>query len=91
MLRDVASARSMLPLMKKMGGNTLCGADIRSASREHMERSFQQRRQGIVGDCRQLTSDVDSYNQNHNIGEDIQLVLDFTLDIEEYEALKAIA
>jgi hypothetical protein len=66
-------------------------ADIRSATREHMERSFQQRRQGIVGDCRQLKSDVDSYNQNHNIGEDIQLVLDFTLDMEEYEALKAIA
>lgn len=27
-------------------------ADLRVASREHMERSFQQRRQGIVGDCR---------------------------------------
>jgi hypothetical protein len=56
-----------------------------------MERSFQQRRQGIVGDCRQLKSDVDSYNHNHNTGEDIQLVLDFTADMEEYEALKAIA
>lgn len=29
-------------------------ADLRAASRDHMERSFQQRRQVIVGDCRQL-------------------------------------
>ena len=66
-------------------------ADIRLASHDHMERSFQQRRQGIVGDCRQLKADVDSYNQNQNAGEVIQLVLDFTSDMEEYEALKAIA
>lgn len=66
-------------------------ADIRVASREHMERSFQQRRQGIVGDCRQLKADVDSYNQNQNRGEAIQLVLDFTYDMAEYEALEAIA
>lgn len=56
-----------------------------------MERSFQQRRQGIVGDCRQLKADVDSYNQNQNEGEAIQLILDFSPDMEEYEALKAIA
>lgn len=66
-------------------------ADIRVASRDHMERSFQQRRQGIVGDCRQLKADVDSYNQNQNRGEALQLVLDFTDDMAEYEALKAIA
>jgi hypothetical protein len=66
-------------------------ADVRIASRDHMERSFQQRRQGIVGDCRQLKTDVDSYNQNQNSGEAIQLILDFTSDMEEYEALKAIA
>jgi hypothetical protein len=66
-------------------------ADIRMASRDHMERSFQQRRQGIVGDCRQLKTDVDSYNENQNRDETIQLVLDFTEDVAEYEALKAIA
>jgi hypothetical protein len=52
-----------------------------------MEVAFQQRRQQVVGDCRQLKADVDSYNQNYNIGEAIQLVLDFTLDVEELEAL----
>lgn len=66
-------------------------ADIRAASRDHMEQAFQQRRQGIVRDCRQLKADVDSYNQNQNTGEAIQLVLDFTDDIAEYEALKAVA
>jgi hypothetical protein len=66
-------------------------ADLRVATREHMERSFQQRRQGIVGDCRQLKTDVDSYNDNQNSGESIQLVLDFTDDVAEYEALKVVA
>ena len=55
------------------------------------ERSFQQRRQGIVGHCRQLKTDVDSYNDNQNTGGPIQLVLDFTDDMAEYEALKAVA
>ena len=65
--------------------------DLRVATREHMERSFQQRRQGIVGDCRQLKTDVDSYNENQNRGETIQLILDFTDDIAEYEALQSVA
>ena len=64
-------------------------ADIRSASREHMQVAFQQRRQQIVGDCRQLKSDVDSYNENYNSGEAIQTVFDFTEDLEELEAFAA--
>jgi hypothetical protein len=64
---------------------------MRTAPREHMEVAFQQRRQQIVGDCRQLKWDVDSYNQNHNAGEELQMVFDFTLDLEEIEALAAIA
>ena len=59
--------------------------DIRMATRQHMAIAFQQRRQQIVGDCRQLKSDVDSYNENFNMGAAIQLVLDFTLDVEEAE------
>jgi len=61
-------------------------ADIRGASREHMEIAFQQRRQQIVGDCRQLKADVDSYNENYNAGLAIQMVFDFTEDVEELEA-----
>lgn len=61
--------------------------DIRNASREHMEIAFQQRRQQIVGDCRQLKADVDSYNENYNRAEAIQMVFDFTEDLAELEAL----
>lgn len=62
-------------------------ADIRTASPQHMSVAFQQRRQQIVGDCKQLKSDVDSFNENANKGrEPIQLVLDFTLDVEEADA-----
>jgi hypothetical protein len=59
--------------------------DIRTASREHMEIAFQQRRQQIVGDCRQLKMDVDSYNENENPGGPIQMVFDFRLDLMERE------
>jgi len=58
-------------------------ADIRTASRNHMEIAFQQRRQQIVGDCRQLKADVDSYNQNRIPEMPIQMVFDFTKDLEE--------
>lgn len=68
------------------GGQTSLWDDIRNAPREHMKMSFQQRRARIVGDCRQLKTDVDSYNDSH-LGDDlIQLVLDFTKDIAELEA-----
>ena len=61
--------------------------DIRTADRQHMAVAFQQRRQQIVGDCRQLKTDVDSYNENQNRdGTPITLVLDFTQDVEELEA-----
>ena len=63
--------------------------DIRTAERSFMEVAFKQRRQQIVGDCRQLKVDVDSYNENANPGTPIQLVLDFTLDVLELESLRA--
>jgi hypothetical protein len=60
--------------------------DIRTASRDHMQMSFQHRRRGIVGDCRQLKVDVDSYNDSHVEDEPIQVVFDFTMDLAELEA-----
>lgn len=48
--------------------------------------SFQNRRQQVVGDCRQLKTDVDSFNDNYNKYEEpFQLILDFTDDIAELE------
>ena len=60
-------------------------ADIRTATREHMEIAFQQRRQQILGDCRQLKNDADSYNDNYNSGPALQMVFDFTDDLAEDE------
>lgn len=57
----------------------------------HIETALKQRRQQIVGDCYQLKMDTDSYNQNWNAGRPVQMVFDFTLDLEELEASGAAA
>ncbi|UGQ46238.1 hypothetical protein [Massilia endophytica] len=57
--------------------------DIRTASPQHMQLAFQQRRQQILGDCKQLKNDVDSYNENRQPQVPVQVVFDFTYDLEE--------
>lgn len=56
--------------------------------RHFMEMSFGQRRKGIIGDCFQLKTDVDVYNDKNAENEPIPLVLDFTADIEEEEIIR---
>ena len=51
-----------------------------------MQAAFQLRRHNIVGDCKHLKTDVDSYNENQNEGEPIQMPLNFTKDVLETEA-----
>lgn len=58
-------------------------ADIRTAPRTHMEIAFRQRRQQIVGDCRQLNIDVSSYNDGHSAEPPIPMLFDFTDDLKE--------
>jgi hypothetical protein len=65
--------------------------DIRTASRPHMQLSFQNRRQGIVGDCRQFKVDADSYNDGHPDQEPIQIVFNFENDLAELEAADSAA
>lgn len=60
--------------------------DIRTAPRSHMHQAFQQRRMQIVGDCRQLKTDVTYYNEGHLDEEPIQLILDFEMDLAELDA-----
>ena len=62
-------------------------ADIRVADRSHMEIAFKQRRKQIVGDCRQLKADADSYNENRCPERPIQLLFDFRRDLEEMESV----
>jgi hypothetical protein len=71
------------------GAQLVLWDDIRTAPRKHMQLSFQQRRQGIVGDCRQLKTDVDSYNDAHSVENPIQIVFNFTMDLAELEAAAA--
>lgn len=62
--------------------------DIRTAIPKHMELAFQQRRQQILGDCRQLKNDVDSFNENRAPERPIQMIFNFTLDLEEMELVR---
>ena len=50
-----------------------------------MEKAFSQRRRQVVGDCLQLKTDVDVYNDQHHGDEPIPLELDFTRDVEELQ------
>jgi len=81
--------RAMHVIVKdKSGKQTSIWGDMRTADRDHMAVSFQQRRRQIVGDCRQLKMDVDSYNENYNKGRWIQMSFDFTHDLEEDEIMR---
>lgn len=53
------------------------------SDRPFMEKAFGQRRKQIVGDCVQLRTDADVYNSKYPDQEPIQVVLDFTVDVEE--------
>ncbi len=57
--------------------------DIRKAPNQHLEIAFQQRREQIVGECRQLSRDIDYYNKTRKPERVYQLVFDFRDDIEE--------
>jgi len=60
-------------------------ADIRTADLRHMQIAFAQRREQIVGDCRQLHRDVQFYNGQRPANEAIQMYFDFREDVEEAE------
>lgn len=68
---------------QRNGEQLVLWADMESASRRHMEMAFQQRRRQVVGDCLQLKIDVDSYNDSRPDEKPIQLILDFTDDVNE--------
>ncbi len=59
--------------------------DITTATRPQMQACSQQRRQGVVMDCKQLKKDVDSYNENFNKSVPIRLLWDFTDDLADLE------
>ena len=54
-----------------------------TASKDEVEMAFQYGRRLIVGDCKQLRTDVDSYNDNNKHGHYVELDFDFTPDLLE--------
>lgn len=81
--RDV---RTKHVIKVERGGEQMCiWISDETATRDQMEMAFQYRRNQIVGDCKQLKKDADSYNENKNPGEPIQVILDFRDDVEEAE------
>ena len=71
--------------VRRNGEQRMLWDDIRTAPRPHMEMAFQQRRNHIVAECRQVKADVDSYNEANPKKRPIQMVLDFTKDVAELE------
>lgn len=61
-------------------------ADIRTGPRDHIRIALQQRRSQILGDCRQLKYDADSFNENRSLDKPIQVSFDFRRDLEELDA-----
>lgn len=73
---------------RKMGNKTLslwADMDDPNAPHGHFVKSFGQRRQQIVGDCHQLKTDIDVYNDSKRNEEPIQFIMDFTFDVEEMD------
>lgn len=80
--------RAKHAVTKKQGNKTLslwADLDDINAPHSHFQKSFAQRRSQVVGDCFQLKTDADVYNDNRFPAEPIQIILDFTLDVEELQ------
>jgi hypothetical protein len=83
--KDGREHRAFIPVRTKAGnGQDLFEwADIDTAPRAHVEKHVQQDRRSIVSDCYALQMKVDHYNAVHPEEDPIQLVLNFTDDVEE--------
>jgi hypothetical protein len=56
------------------------------ANQDQMHASLQLRREQILGDCRQLKTDMDSFNDNSEESKQpIQMTFDFTMDLAELD------
>ena len=79
--------RAKHSVRQSIGGQQLSlWADIDTAPRSFMEKSFGQRRKAIVDDCFQIKQDVSHFNDEHPDDPPIQMIIDFTDDVAEMEA-----
>jgi hypothetical protein len=66
-------------------------AMMKDAPREHMQKAFMQRREQIVGDCVQLSTDVEAYNDMNADQPAIPMLFDFRDDVQERRLLADVA
>lgn len=71
--------------IKDSGKQMTLWANIDTAPRRHLEAAFSQRRRQIVGDCHQLANDVQYFNRVRSGEQPIQMILDFSEDVEELQ------
>lgn len=67
----------------KNGVQLTMWASMGNAPRLHMQKAFIQRREQIVGDCVQLSTDVEVYNDLNKEQEPIPMLFDFRDDVAE--------
>ncbi|MCH9032782.1 MAG: hypothetical protein IIB00_11075 [candidate division Zixibacteria bacterium] len=78
--------RTKLAIVRTRDGKqTSLWGDSRIMSRKKFTMNVHYRRKHIVGECFQLKTDVDSYNDNTNNGKLIPLELNFGQDVAERE------
>jgi hypothetical protein len=70
----------------KGGAQFTFWAMLGEAPREHMQKAFVQRREQIVGDCVQLATDVEVYNDMNKAQPPIPMLLDFRDDVAERQS-----
>lgn len=84
--------RANIPVRQraKDGTSLFEWADIDDAPRLHVEKNVQQERRSVAGDCYALAMKVEHYNAAHPDEEPLQLILDFTDDVEEMKISKGL-
>ena len=86
--RKGRSVRKYYSARLRENGQQVIRWDDWNAERPFMLVSTANRRNQILGECKQLKDDVDSYNERVTPEQPIQVEFDFTVDLEEYAQLK---
>lgn len=72
-----------------LGSQQTLWVDIDNATRSQMHKSLTNRRNQIIGDALQLDSDAEHWNNINPDEQPIQMILDFTDDVEERKAVES--
>lgn len=82
-VRKKHAVREIKELLDGRHEQTMLWVDISDATVEEMTKALQYRRRLVLGDCTQLKTDVDSYNDNNLHGANITMCFDFEPDLAE--------